>query len=90
LSRIQSEALVLEHKIWDRGIIKSQEALDIGLQRSNGIEGACELYHKMVGRNFVPMGMLMKIFYKDHELDLGLTSLVEESSCPHGHALIPW
>jgi hypothetical protein len=44
----------------------------------------------MVGRNFVPMGMLMKIFYKDHELDLGLTSLVEESSCPHGHALIPW
>jgi hypothetical protein len=66
-----------------------------GLKMSNGIEGVCELSHKMVERNFVAQTrtvvMLMKILCENRELDLGLNfwnCLVEKGSCPHGHALI--
>ncbi|KAF8400268.1 hypothetical protein HHK36_013565 [Tetracentron sinense] len=66
----------------------------LGLKRSNGVEGVCNLYEKMVRKNFVPktrtVVMLMKFFCENRRPDLGLNLwnyLVERGCCPHGHAL---
>jgi hypothetical protein len=57
----------------------------------NAIEGVCKPYHKEDERNFVPQTqtvvMLMKIFCKNREIGLGLTSFVQKGSCHHGYAL---
>ncbi|KAL3741437.1 hypothetical protein ACJRO7_016992 [Eucalyptus globulus] len=68
--------------------------LFFGLMRSKEIDGVCELYHKMVERNFVPktqtVVMLMKYFGINGQVDLRLQLweyLVGKGHCPHGHAL---
>ncbi|KDP20163.1 hypothetical protein JCGZ_00024 [Jatropha curcas] len=66
----------------------------LGLMKQNDIEGVCELYGKMIERNFVPktrtVVMLMKFFCVNSRIDLGLgfwQYLLEKGYCPHGHAL---
>ncbi|KAJ9180272.1 hypothetical protein P3X46_008540 [Hevea brasiliensis] len=66
----------------------------LGLLKQNDTEGVYELYHKMIGRKFVPktqtMVMLMKFFCVNGQVDLGLDFwqyLLEKGYCPHGHAL---
>ncbi|KAJ4841968.1 hypothetical protein Tsubulata_020126 [Turnera subulata] len=65
-----------------------------GLIKSGSFEGVCELYRRMIARNFVPKTrttvMLMKLFCMNTQVDLGLDLwdyLVEKGYCPHAHAL---
>ncbi|XWS11647.1 hypothetical protein CRYUN_Cryun37aG0017100 [Craigia yunnanensis] len=48
----------------------------LGMMKLSGIEGVCELYYKMIERNFIPktrtVVMLMKFFCENQHLDLGL------------------
>ncbi|XP_043718646.1 pentatricopeptide repeat-containing protein At3g61360 isoform X3 [Telopea speciosissima] len=70
------------------------EMEELGLKRSDGLEGVCKMYQRLVERNFVPkmrtVVMLMKFFCENRRPDLGLDLwgyLVERGCCPHGHAL---
>ncbi|XP_058113704.1 pentatricopeptide repeat-containing protein At3g61360 [Magnolia sinica] len=66
----------------------------LGLKNSDGVGDVCELYRRMVKKDFVPkmrtVVMLMKFFCENQLLDLGLDLwdyMVGKGCCPHGHAL---
>ncbi|XP_015581994.2 pentatricopeptide repeat-containing protein At3g61360 [Ricinus communis] len=65
-----------------------------GLMKLNDTEGVCDLYHRMISKDFVPktrtVVMLMKFFCVNSRLDLGLAFwqyMLDKGYCPHGHAL---
>ncbi|KAI4368068.1 hypothetical protein MLD38_016672 [Melastoma candidum] len=90
-------ALSLMDEMVEKGIKHDNmtyHTMYLGLMKSKGVESVCELYHKMIDRNFVPktrtVVMLMKFFCINCRFDMGLhlwEYTVTKGHCPHAHAL---